>query len=238
MKNLLTVKNLDFVFPGGDGNQGHHALKNFSMELKKENVTLLVGPNGAGKSTLIFLLTGINLSHSHSIDFDGQSTPDKKWKSRLGFMPEKSSLPLFMTPDSLLRLLFQLVIPAMNRRIVSRKIDELLSLVGLSEVSNKRMSGFSKGMLQRVSIAQMLINDPEFIVMDEPMSGLDESGQQLLMSLVKKFKEDKKTVLISTHKIDEFKEYADQVIEIKAGELAFLGDAQKYFFNRNQSVSV
>ncbi|AFZ01889.1 ABC transporter ATP-binding protein [Calothrix sp. PCC 6303] len=208
-------------------NQKVASLKNCSLKVYKGETFGLLGPNGAGKTTLLKLLLGIIRPTSGRGLLLGKPLGDGVVKQRIGYLPENTYLYEYLTAWEFLQLvagLFQ--IPAKVQR---QRIPELLELVGLSLVDarKKQMRRYSKGMLQRVGMAQALINDPELIFLDEPMSGLDPVGRYQMREIILKLKAEGKTIFFNSHILSEVEQICDRVAILSHGELICAGSLEE-----------
>jgi len=180
-----------------------------------------LGPNGAGKTTTLKLLMGIIFPTSGSARILGQDFRDPEIKRRTGFLPEQPYFYDYLSASELLDYYAQLSgMPAAGRK---QKIGELLARVGLGDAGGKHLRKFSKGMLQRVGIAQAIIHDPEVIFLDEPMSGLDPLGRYEIRELIQELKDRGKTIFFSTHILSDAEALCDRVAVIHKGELRGVG---------------
>jgi ABC-2 type transport system ATP-binding protein len=197
------------------------AVEGLSLEVRRGEVFGFLGPNGAGKTTTIKMLMGLIYPTSGAAWLFGQKLGDSQAKARLGFLPESPYFYDYLTSREFLGFyghLFGLWGVGLNRRI-----DELLELVGMTHAKDLQLRKFSKGMLQRVGIAQALINDPELVVLDEPMSGLDPIGRKEVRDLIFRLKESGKTVMFSSHILHDAEMLCDRVAMIMKGKLVACG---------------
>src|SRR6266545_2604201 len=173
------------------------ALQGLDLEVRRGEVFGYLGPNGSGKTTTLKLLMGLLRPDSGEVEVLGCPWDDPAWRYRVGYLPEHPYLYDYLTPQEYLDYVGRLFgLPAPARAARGR---ELLARVGLAHVATVPMRRFSKGMLQRAGIAQALVNDPELLILDEPMSGLDPLGRRLARNLILDQKAAGKTVLFSTH---------------------------------------
>lgn len=180
-----------------------------------------LGPNGAGKTTTLKLLMGIIFPTSGSARILGKDFHDPEIKRKIGFLPEQPYFYDYLSAPELLDYYARLSgVPATVRK---QRIGELLERVGLSDVGTKQLRKFSKGMLQRVGIAQAIIHDPEVVFLDEPMSGLDPAGRREVRELIQSLKDEGKTVFFSTHILSDAEALCDRVGIIYKGELRGVG---------------
>lgn len=209
----------------------HKVLDNLTMKVPEGSIYGFVGKNGAGKTTLIRLVCGLQYQNSGEIEICGVKNTDKKInniRKKMGAIVETPALHLNMTAKENLKLQFELL---GNKNYT--KVDELLEFVGLSDTGKKVAANFSLGMRQRLAIAMALCNDPELLVLDEPINGLDPQGIIDVRELLIKINQEKKiTILISSHILDELEKVATHygfiangkiVAEISAEELEMSG---------------
>lgn len=196
---------------------GKVAVRSLTLEVPRGEIFGLLGPNGAGKSTSVKMLLGlVNPSRGQALVL-GKFAGDVPSRRKIGFLPEHFRFYDWLTGAELLRLHGRLY--RMSSPSLQRKITELLDLVGLLEHADKRLRDFSKGMLQRIGLAQALLNDPELIFLDEPTSGLDPAGRRLVRDIIKAQRARGATVLLNSHLLSEVEVTCDRVAFIKHGEV-------------------
>jgi ABC-2 type transport system ATP-binding protein len=197
------------------------ALKGLDLTVESGETFGFLGPNGAGKTTTLKLLMGIIFPTAGSARILGNDFRDPEIKKRIGFLPEQPYFYDYLSAPELLDYYAQLSgVPKAGR---SRRIQDLLERVGLGEAGNKHLRKFSKGMLQRVGIAQAIVHDPEVVFLDEPMSGLDPLGRHEVRELIQGLKDAGKTVFFSTHILSDAEALCDRVAVIHKGELRGIG---------------
>ncbi len=197
------------------------ALRPLTLTVERGEVFGYLGPNGAGKTTTLKLLLGLVFPTAGSARLLGQPFDDPQVKARLGFLPEQPYFYDQLTAAELLEYYAQLSgVAARARR---RRVDEMLARVGLAEAARTQLRKFSKGMLQRVGIAQAIIHDPELVFLDEPMSGLDPIGRREVRDLIQALKDAGKTVFFSTHILSDAEALCDRVGVLHEGELRGVG---------------
>jgi len=197
------------------------ALKSLQLNIAQGETFGFLGPNGAGKTTTLKLLMGIIFPTSGTATILGRDIGDPEVKRKVGFLPEQPYFYDYLSAPELLDYYAQLSgVPAGTRR---KRIGELLERVGLGDVGNKQLRKFSKGMLQRVGIAQAIIHDPEIVFLDEPMSGLDPVGRHDVRELIQQLKDQGKTIFFSTHILSDAEALCDRVGVIHKGELRGVG---------------
>jgi ABC-2 type transport system ATP-binding protein len=176
-----------------------------------------LGPNGAGKSTSVKMLLGLVFPTSGEAEILGRPAGDVKTRSKVGFLPEHFRFYDWLTPAELLKLHGRLY--GMSQGELHKRIPTLLDLVGLTPHREKRLQEFSKGMLQRIGLAQALLNDPELIFLDEPTSGLDPFGRRMVRDIIKAERDRGATVLLNSHLLGEVEITCDRVAFVKDGEV-------------------
>lgn len=199
----------------------HFSLKNISFSLEKGKIFSLLGPNGAGKTTLVKLM--LNLIHQDTGSILINNTDAKNKHSRLGvaFIPEKFNFFPFYTAYGVLE--FFGTMKGVQTDLLKNQIDSALKMLNIDELRNRKLSKMSKGQIQRVGLASILIGDNDLIILDEPFSGLDPIGMRDLKEIIKKLKEDGKTLFINSHILLEMEHLCDEVAILNRGELLFKG---------------
>ena len=196
---------------------GRVAVRRLTLEVARGEVFGFLGANGAGKSTSVKMLLGLVSPTSGEAEILGQPVGDVKTRSRVGFLPEHFRFYDWLTGEELLKLHGRLY--GMSHAALRERVPVLLDLVGLTQHRNKRLRDFSKGMLQRIGLAQALINDPDLIFLDEPTSGLDPIGRRLVRDIIKAQRDRGATVLLNSHLLGEVEVTCDRVAFIKDGEV-------------------
>ena len=197
------------------------ALIDLDLEVRQGEILGYIGPNGSGKTTTLKLLTGLLRPDRGGAWFFGIPAAERAWRHRVGYLPEHPYLYDYLTPAEYLDYAGRLFgLPTGVRRARAR---ELLAVVGLEASADVQLRRFSKGMVQRVGLAQALINDPEFLVLDEPMTGLDPLGRRLVRDLILDQRRKGKTVLFSTHILSDAETLCDRVAVLRSGRLVRIG---------------
>ena len=220
-QSVVQVINLYKVFRVGFWGRRVTVVDGLSLEVRRGEVFGFLGPNGAGKTTTIKMLMGLIYPSGGTATLFGRPVGDPAAKAKIGFLPESPYFYDYLTGREFLRFyghLFGLLGSTLDKRI-----DELLELVGMAHARDLQLRKFSKGMLQRVGIAQALINDPELVVLDEPMSGLDPIGRKEVRDLIFRLKESGKTVMFSSHILHDAELLCDRVAMIMKGRLVACG---------------
>ena len=197
------------------------ALQDLDLEVQRGEIFGYVGPNGSGKTTTLKLLTGLLKPDRGDARVLGEPLASRGWRFRTGYLPEHPYLYDYLTAAEYLDYAGRLFgLPAPRRR---EKTRELLALVGLERSANVPLRRFSKGMVQRAGLAQALVNDPELVILDEPMSGLDPIGRRLVRDLILGLRRAGKTVFFSTHILSDAETLCDRVGVLRAGRLVRVG---------------
>ncbi|MCW5804773.1 MAG: ABC transporter ATP-binding protein [Deltaproteobacteria bacterium] len=197
------------------------ALRGVTFEVERGHIFGFVGPNGAGKTTTIRTLMGLIRPTSGSAELLGAPIPSRAARAKVGFLPESPYFYDYLTVTELCDLagrLFGMPAPA---RAARAKL--LIERVGLGDARNQNLKKYSKGMLQRAGLAQALMNDPELVVLDEPMSGLDPIGRKEVRDLILELRDQGKTVFFSTHILSDVEAITDRVAIIARGQLQAAG---------------
>jgi ABC-2 type transport system ATP-binding protein len=197
------------------------ALKPLHLNITQGETFGFLGPNGAGKTTTLKLLMGIIFPTSGTATILGRDIGDPEVKRKVGFLPEQPYFYDYLSAPELLDYYARL--SGVDAGARQQRIGELLERVGLRDVGNKQLRKFSKGMLQRVGIAQAIIHDPEIVFLDEPMSGLDPVGRHDVRELIQQLKDQGKTIFFSTHILSDAEALCDRVGIIHKGELRGVG---------------
>ena len=185
------------------------AVKNLNLEVPEGQVYGLLGPNGSGKSTTLKILLGLVTPDQGESKIFGQDSRDYRSHSEVGFLPENPYFYKYLTAVETLR--FYGKICGMGGKALDVRIEELLALVGLEDARHRRVGGYSKGMLQRIGLAQALIQDPRLLVLDEPTAGVDPLGSRQIRDLILELKKRGKTVLLTSHLLEQVQEVCDRV---------------------------
>ena len=193
------------------------AVKDLSLEVQEGEIYGLLGPNGSGKSTTLKVLLGLATPTRGESKIFGEDSQDYRSHRSVGFLPENPYFYKFLTGEETLR--FYGNICALRGQQLESRIEELFSLVGLQEARHRRVGGYSKGMLQRIGLAQALIQDPRLIVLDEPTVGLDPVGSRQIRDLILELKKRGKTVLLTSHLLEQVQEVCDRMGIMSRGSM-------------------
>lgn len=215
MDQIIKVDNLCKTFRTPFRRKRVDAVCDVSFTVRRGEIFGFLGPNGAGKTTTIKMLTGLIQPTSGSISMLGGDPEDLSVRARIGFLPEQPYFYDYLTPVELLDVFGRIFgIPSKIRK---ERIESLLSQVGLFEARNRTLRKFSKGMLQRTGIAQALLNDPELVILDEPLSGLDPVGRKEVNDLIATLRQQGKTIFFSSHILADIERLCDRVVILDRG---------------------
>lgn len=218
---IIQTEHLRKVFRVGFWGRRVTAVDGLSLDVQRGEVFGFLGPNGAGKTTTIKMLMGLIYPSGGSATLFGRPVGDPVAKAKVGFLPESPYFYDYLTGREFLKFYGHLF--GFFGAMLEKRVDELLDLVGMTPARDLQLRKFSKGMLQRVGIAQALINDPELIILDEPMSGLDPIGRKEVRDLILRLKESGKTVMFSSHILHDAEVLCDRVAMIMKGKLVACG---------------
>jgi len=197
------------------------AVKNVDLEVKAGEIFGFIGPNGAGKTTTIKMLTGLVLPTSGEAWLNERPVSDPSSRARLGFLPEGTFFHDYLDAREFLD--FHGALLGIPRELRRERIPKLLERVGLAHAADRQIRRYSKGMRQRVGLAQALIGDPELVILDEPMSGLDPLGRKDVRDVILSLRDEGKTVFFSSHILEDAEVICDQVAIILGGEVRKTG---------------
>ena len=218
---VIRTEKLSKTFVSGFFRKKVRALEDLMLEVRRGEVFGFLGPNGAGKTTTLKLLVGLCFPTAGRAWVLGQPVPDATSRMRLGFLPETPYFYDYLSGEEFLELCGRLFgLSAEDRRARAKR---LLEMVGLGDAARRPLRKYSKGMLQRIGLAQALINDPELVILDEPMTGLDPIGRKEVRDLILRLKAEGRTVFFSTHILPDVELLCDRVGIIAGGRLRDVG---------------
>jgi ABC-2 type transport system ATP-binding protein len=211
-------------------------LKPLTLAVEAGEVFGYLGPNGAGKTTTLKLLMGLIFPTGGSARILGMETSDPRMKSQIGFLPEQPYFYDYLTCSELLEYYAQLsAVPGRER---ARRVQEMLARVGLAASARTQLRKLSKGMMQRVGIAQAILHDPKVVFLDEPMSGLDPLGRREVRDLIQSLKDVGKTVFFSTHILSDAEALCDRVAVLHKGELRGVGAVEELTARTQNKIEI
>lgn len=216
---VIQIENLTKTYRSGLKRNSVFAVKNLSVTVTKGSIVAFVGPNGAGKTTTIHSLLGFLKPDSGSIQLFGQPVGSASLRSRVGYQCEIFHTYPFYTGTQALRYYGQLA--GISKEVLARAIPKQLERMGLTAAADRKAAGFSKGMTQRLGLAQALLHEPELLILDEPTSGLDPEGRRLVLEIIREEKARGRTIFLSSHILADVERTCDEVVMIRQGEVAF-----------------
>jgi ABC-2 type transport system ATP-binding protein len=220
--SVIKIDKLVVEYPSrGLGQPPTLAVRGLSLEVYQGEVFGFLGPNGAGKTSTMQVLLGFQPPTSGAAFIYGVDVREPIARQRIGYLPELTYYYKFLTAEELLRFYGKIFkIPQAD---LERRIDTVLKLVELEAVRKRLIKTYSKGMQQRIGLAQALINNPDLLILDEPTSGLDPLGRMKVRQIIQRLKSEGKTVLFSSHELGEVETICDRVAIVQKGELKITG---------------
>lgn len=232
----VTLTGVTKVFPVPFQRRLVVAVRNLDLEVTRGQVYGLLGPNGSGKSTTLKIILGLVAPTSGSARIFGRDSDQVASRQSVGFLPENPYFYKFLTGAETLRFYGKLC--GLRGGRLKRRIDEMLALTGLTSARDRRLGGYSKGMLQRIGLAQALIQEPALLVLDEPTAGVDPAGARDIRALILDLKSRGMTVLLSSHLLSQVQEICDRVGILANGALVREGPLRDLLGLENQTQLV
>jgi ABC-2 type transport system ATP-binding protein len=237
MKNIIEIENLSKDYEVGFWKKKKvRALDDLNLQVEGGQIFGFLGGNGAGKTTTIKILMSLMFPTTGTARILGKDISDVKMHARIGYCPENPYFYDYLKASELMNYFGELY--GLDTAKRNQKTEELLTRVGLDEKDwNKQLRKFSKGMLQRVGLAQCLINEPEIVFLDEPMSGLDPIGRREIRELISDLRDNGTTVFMSTHILSDIEALCDNVAILRNGKLAATGNLSELLTNSGEKQS-
>ncbi len=232
----VEVKNLVKDFRGSFRGRKVLAVRKVSLKIAPGEVYGLIGPNGSGKSTTMKALLGLLAPTSGSCAIFGRNSLKVDSRREVGFLPENPYFYKHLTAAETVRFFGKLC--GMRGRKLRERVSELLKLVGLEEARDRRLKGFSKGMLQRIGLAQALVQEPRLLVLDEPTAGVDPAGSREIRDLILELKKRGITVFLCSHLLEQVQEVCDRVGIINQGVMVKEGVLEELISLENRTELV
>lgn len=222
---IVETRNLTKVYRDFWGRRKKTALRALNLQINRGEIFGLLGPNGSGKTTTIKLLLGLLFPTEGDAYVFGESAVNVKKNERIGYLPEESYLYRFLNADETLDFYGRLFTMSTAER--KKRAAQLIDMVGLTKDKKRQLKEYSKGMRQRIGLAQALINNPELVILDEPTSGLDPLGTRWMKDFIKDLRREGKTVLMCSHRLDDVQDVCDRIAILHDGELQEYGEVKK-----------
>jgi ABC-2 type transport system ATP-binding protein len=214
------------------GRQKKTALRALNVEIRAGEIFGLLGPNGSGKTTTIKLLLGLLFPTEGEAFLFGQPAADVRKNERIGYLPEESYLYRFLNAEETLDFYGRLFNLDPSAR--ANRAAELIEKVGLKTDRKRQLREYSKGMRQRIGLAQALINDPDLVILDEPTSGLDPIGTRWMKDLIVELRNQGKTIIMCSHRLEDVQDVCDRIAILHEGELQAYGEVQSLLQDANR----
>ncbi len=215
--NVITISNVSKEFKKGIGDKKVRALEDLNLEIHQGEVFGFLGPNGAGKSTTMKIILNFIYPDRGSVSVLGKNVNDKEVRRFVGYLPETPYFYDYLTAEEI--LMFGAEVSGLSKKETVERSETLLNKVNLWHSRKRPLRSYSKGMLQRVGLALALIHNPEVVILDEPMSGLDPIGRKMVGDLILELKAQNKTVFFCSHILSDVERFCDRVGIIVGGRL-------------------
>jgi len=208
------------------------AVDDLSLNIKSNQIYGLLGPNGSGKSTTLKIIIGLLTPTAGQCEIFGQKSNTVNSRRDIGFMPEAPYFYRFLTGRELIRFYARLCNVPQNK--IETRLDEVIKLVGMTHAAHRRIGTYSKGMLQRIGLAQAIVHDPKLIILDEPTAGVDPLGARDISTIIKELKSTGKTILMCSHLLSQVEDICDEVAILHNGKLQACGQVSKLLETESQ----
>lgn len=220
----IRIENLTKDFSVGIRGVKLRAVDNLNLEIRDNEIFGLLGPNGSGKSTTIKIILGLLEASAGQCEIYGKPSSAVASRRSVGFLPEAPYFYRYLSGRELVR--FYARICGVKRRNIQKQIDEVIEMVGMTEAAHRRVGNYSKGMLQRIGLAQALVHDPQLIILDEPTAGVDPIGSASIAEIIRELKRRGKTVLLCSHLLAQIEGLCDRVAILHRGKLIRQGTVE------------
>lgn len=218
---VIETRSLTKVYRDFWGRRKVEALKALDLDVRRGEIFGLLGPNGSGKTTTIKLILGLLFPTNGEALVFGRPAGDVEKNARIGYLPEESYLYRFLNAEETLDFYARLF--RLPRAVRRQRVYDLIEQVGLQRAKRRQLREYSKGMTRRIGLAQALINDPELLLLDEPTTGLDPIGIREMKDLILHLRDQGKTILMCSHRLDDVQDVCDRIAILHQGELKELG---------------
>ncbi len=219
------------------GGQDVHALQDMDLSINQGEIFAYLGPNGSGKTTTIKMLLGLIFPTSGSIKLLGRTDiASPEIKRKIGYLPEGAYYPEFLKGEEILRFYGHLY--GLRGADLAKRIDRVLEVVSMNFARSRMLRGYSKGMRQRIGLAQALLSDPDILILDEPTTGLDPLARKEMRDILANLRDEGKTLMISSHELQEVELISDRVGIIYQGVMQVQGTLDELLVDRDISIEV
>jgi ABC-2 type transport system ATP-binding protein len=234
---VIETKGLSKIYESSFRGQDVHALKELDLTVNSGEIFAYLGPNGSGKTTTIKMLLGLIFPTTGDIEILGlKDIASAKVRKNIGYLPEGAYYPDFLQGEEILRFYGQLY--GLHGKHLETRISEVLEEVGMTHARKRLLRGYSKGMRQRIGLAQALISDPQILVLDEPTTGLDPIARKEMRDILARLRDRGKTLMISSHELLEVELISDRAGILYQGELQKLGTIDELLTDRDTTIEV
>lgn len=223
MSNCIEIRGLSKTYK--NNKQLIEALKPIDLDIAQGEIFGLLGPNGAGKTTMIKLMLGIIAPTSGSCHILGEDISSLKAKELIGYLPENHRFPLYLTGQQMLEFYGNL--GGLSGKTLSTRIDEVLEFVNMTEWRKLKIQRYSKGMMQRIGLAQALLNRPKLLFLDEPTDGIDPVGRMEIRHILEAVREEGTTIFVNSHLLSEVELITDRVAILRKGVVVKAGNTHE-----------
>ncbi|MBI2424812.1 MAG: ABC transporter ATP-binding protein [Candidatus Hydrogenedentes bacterium] len=235
VSTVIETRNLTKIYAGGFGGQEVHALNDLNLAINSGEIFAYLGPNGSGKTTTIKMLLGLIFPTGGAIEILGTSDiTSARVRRNIGYLPEGAYYPDFLRGEEILKYYGQLY--GLGGAELQKRIDAVLEEVGMTNARKRLMRGYSKGMRQRIGLAQALISDPQILILDEPTTGLDPIARKEMRDILARLRDRGKTLLISSHELLEVELISNRAGILYGGVLQTLGTISELLTDRELTI--
>ena len=222
---VIDVQELTKVYRGGLKKRGIVALDNVSLSIQQGEIIGLLGPNGAGKTTFLKVVLGIAHPSTGQVIVNGYKPKDPRSRKHLGYLPENHRFPEHLTGLGLLEFTGRL--HGLKQVEIDARTDRLLEMVDMAKWGNTKIRKYSKGMQQRIGLAQAMMPDPDVLLLDEPTDGVDPVGKVEIRKVLERIRSEGKTIVLNSHLLSEVESVADRVAILSKGRLVRLSTVEE-----------